>query len=161
MAVARKARKHTSPKPLQTEPGSPLLKRAENWLATHRKAVLWILLGASVLLRAVYFAELRQGPCLAAHRWTESDMNFFDRSARAIAGGDWLLNQELHPMFRWQVTVAQAHFDCIRTRSRPTSAPEFRERIRTHCTRRCGITGCTARNTTRSRFTPTWSRPLM
>src|SRR5713101_4404765 len=69
-----------------------------------------LLAAISILLRCAYFTELNGGPGMVAHRWTESDMNFFDQWARVMADGDWLANRELHPYFRWQATAAQIHF---------------------------------------------------
>src|ERR1044071_2187240 len=109
MAAAPKARKPTPPHAPQVRRRPSFSERAEAWLRSRRRLVLGIVIGVSILLRVIYFSELSRGPCLVAHRWTESDMNFFDRTARTLAGGDWLLNQELHPLFRWQATVAEAY----------------------------------------------------
>ncbi len=68
------------------------------------------LIGISVLVRAGYYAELSRGPSIAAHRWAESDMNFFDRWAHEIVAGDWLTNQELHPIFQWNRDIAEIYF---------------------------------------------------
>ena len=82
----------------------------EDWLRAHRRQVMWTLLALSLAVRAVYYVELSPGPCLWAHRWSESDNAFFDRWAREIAGGDWLTNQELHPMASWNYAIAKMYF---------------------------------------------------
>src|SRR5213082_2329247 len=92
----------------------------EAWLCGRRKPVLLVLIGLSLVVRAGYYADLSRGPCIAAHRWTESDMNFFDRWARAIAAGDWLTDQELHPICQWNKEIAQIYF-----REHPERAAEY------------------------------------
>jgi len=82
----------------------------EEWLRAHRRQVLWTLVAMSLAVRTVYYAELSRGPCLWAHKWTESDNAFFDRWAREIAGGDWLTDQELHPMVSWNYAIAKMYF---------------------------------------------------
>jgi 4-amino-4-deoxy-L-arabinose transferase-like glycosyltransferase len=82
----------------------------EDWLRARRRQVVLALLALSLIVRAVYYAELSQGPCLWAHRWSESDNGFFDRWAKEIAAGDWLTNQELHPMVSWNYAIAKDYF---------------------------------------------------
>jgi 4-amino-4-deoxy-L-arabinose transferase-like glycosyltransferase len=82
----------------------------EKWLGEHRKRVFFAILAFALLVRAVYWVELSHGPCLWLYRWTESDDHFFDRWAKVIAQGDWLTNQELHPIMTWNVTVAKTYF---------------------------------------------------
>ncbi len=73
------------------------------------RAVLVALLAASVLIRVLYFQELSRGPCIWQHRWSETDMYFFDRWARSIAAGDWLTERPLHPHTIWQRPIAEAY----------------------------------------------------
>ena len=82
----------------------------EEWLRVHRRHLLLVFLALSLLVRAVYYAELSHGPCLWAHRWSESDNAFFDRWAKTIVAGDWLTNQELHPVVGWNYTIAKSYF---------------------------------------------------
>lgn len=63
----------------------------------------------SVVVRMIYFAQLQQGPCLWQHRWTQSDMHYFDQWGRAIAAGDWLSKSVTVPMHRWHVDMAMEH----------------------------------------------------
>jgi len=51
-----------------------------------------------VLIRIAYFVEIVHSPLIAQHRWSQSDMNFFDRWAKAIADGDWL-SENIAPPF--------------------------------------------------------------
>ncbi len=74
-----------------------------------RNRILIAVLAAAALIRLVYFLQLASGPCVWQHRWDQSDMNFFDLWARGIADGDWLSDQALHPMHRWQREVAEAY----------------------------------------------------
>jgi 4-amino-4-deoxy-L-arabinose transferase-like glycosyltransferase len=82
----------------------------EAWMRHHRRQMVLALIGLSLLVRAGYYAELSRGPSIAAHRWTESDMNFFDRWAHEIVAGDWLTNQELHPVCQWNRDIARIYF---------------------------------------------------
>ncbi len=82
----------------------------EGWLAAHRTLVVAAVSLAAVLLRAACLLELNGGPLVEQHRWTESDMWFFDRWARNIAGGDWLSDRPLHPLHSWHREIAAMHF---------------------------------------------------
>lgn len=46
-----------------------MLQANERWLTGHQRLVLAALVLASLLLRAGYFLELNQGPCIWQHRW--------------------------------------------------------------------------------------------
>src|SRR5215831_14097581 len=83
----------------------------EEWLRAHRGRVMLALAALCIVVRGAYFAELSSGPCLWTHRWTESDNAFFDRWAKEIAAGDWLTNQELHPMVSWSYAMAKMYFE--------------------------------------------------
>src|SRR5215471_11491924 len=82
----------------------------EEWLRAHRGRVMLALAALCIVVRGAYYAELSGGPCLWAHRWTESDNAFFDRWAKEIAAGDWLTNQELHPIVSWNYAIAKIYF---------------------------------------------------
>jgi len=90
------------------------------WLAAHRKLVLILLAAFSILLRAGYYLEAKDGPLLRGHLWPEADMSFFDRWAKAIVGGDRLGRREMHPFMVWQVLPAEAHF-----RAHPEQMAEY------------------------------------
>ena len=85
--------------------------RLDQWLSTRKRYVMLALAALCIVVRVIYYAQLSDGPLLWAHRWTESDNNFFDRWAKEIAAGDWLTNQELHPMVSWNYTMAKMYFD--------------------------------------------------
>jgi len=53
-------------------------------------APLLLVLAAATAIRLVSWLDIRDGPLLYLHRWTESDMAFFDEWARAILAGDVL-----------------------------------------------------------------------
>jgi hypothetical protein len=82
----------------------------EKWLKEHRKAVMFTILAFALAVRAAYYAELSQGPCLWLYRWDQSDDHFFDLWAKDIAGGDWLTNKELHPVNDWNLALSQMYF---------------------------------------------------
>jgi hypothetical protein len=84
--------------------------RLEGWLAAHRTWILAAIVISSLAVRAVYYSELSRGPCIWQHRWQQSDMNFFDAWARAVAGGDWLTRHVPFPPHQWHETVAEQYF---------------------------------------------------
>jgi 4-amino-4-deoxy-L-arabinose transferase-like glycosyltransferase len=100
-----------TPAPANTKPEpAPDFPRLQHWLAAHQRLVIGLLIGVSVLVRIVYFAQLAGGPCAVLHQYRQTDMNFFDLWARRIAGGDWLSNAPLHPLHRWHRQVADDYF---------------------------------------------------
>ena len=88
----------------------PWLDRVNEWLRANRKPVLIVFLALSVLIRAAYYLEAKDGPLLYGHLWSESDMGFFDRWAKVIVHEDPLGRRQLHPFFRWQAVPAEAYF---------------------------------------------------
>jgi len=81
----------------------------EAWLRDHRRLVLAIIIAASVLVRIPYFLEINHSPCVWQHRWSQTDMNFFDLWAKNIAAGDWLTDKVLHPWHEWHKSIAAAY----------------------------------------------------
>jgi 4-amino-4-deoxy-L-arabinose transferase-like glycosyltransferase len=61
-------------------------------------------LGAAVRLGA--WLQIQGGPLLHLHRWTVSDMNFYDRWAKQIAAGDWLTDTRMRPYHPGHARVA-------------------------------------------------------
>ena len=64
-------------------------------------------LGLALLVRLVVSLQLANSPCAHLHHWDQSDMHLFDRWASALADGDWLTDQSIHPVFRWNRAVAR------------------------------------------------------
>lgn len=62
-------------------------------------------------MRALYFAELNDGPLIGLHRWEASDMNFFDLWAHEVEAGDWLTDKSLHPHLQWHRDVAEDYLE--------------------------------------------------
>src|SRR5262245_22770473 len=58
-------------------------------------------------MRIAYFRQISASPLVELHRWTESDMYFFDRWAHHLAAGDWLQRTSLHPLLDWHRSLAQ------------------------------------------------------
>lgn len=91
---------------------------------------LLVVVGLSIAVRLVYFAQAGHGALLALNRWDQSDMAFFDRWARVIAAGDWLGERPLHPQHAWHLEIARRHFEAspadpaARTETGPASAEE-------------------------------------
>lgn len=82
--------------------------RLDNWLSLRRNRVLVVLLLLWAAVRITQFVSVAQGPLYDMYRWQESDSGFFDQWARALAGGDWLNRQVLHPYHGWHREVAEA-----------------------------------------------------
>ena len=110
MPPRKKARRRGAQAPPPIAAGRPLLEETAQWLAAHQRLVLILLLALSVLIRAGYYLEARDGPLLYGHRWSEADMSFFDHWAKAIVHRDPLGRQPLQPFYSWQVAPAEAHF---------------------------------------------------
>lgn len=84
--------------------------RVERRLKQYNRHILVGIIAVSLLIRAGYFLELNHGPLVQQHRWTATDMYFFDQWAQVIADGDWLTDRALHPYVDWHRTAAEAHF---------------------------------------------------
>ncbi|MCY2929722.1 MAG: glycosyltransferase family 39 protein, partial [Planctomycetota bacterium] len=114
MPTSRKPSGQNHPAPAAKRPVEPspssVLDRLDRWLVGHRAWTLAAILVASVLLRAGYYLQLSQGPCLWQHRWDQSDMNFFDSWARQIAAGDVLSKDVKMPLHGWHKEVAQIYY---------------------------------------------------
>ena len=106
----------TGPKKRKAVPVTPTavrpatLDRLDGYLAKRSKLVLASIVVLSDLLRIGYFFELNAGPCIWQHRWTQSDMNFFDHWAGQIAAGDWLCQHVDPPVHQWHELVAQEYY---------------------------------------------------
>ena len=105
-APTRAAKGH----PLGTVTRRPWLDEASKWPAAHQKLILILLAALSVLIRAGYYLEARDGPLLSGQLWTDADMSFFDRWAKVIVHDDPLGRQPMHPFFFWQTAPAEEHF---------------------------------------------------
>jgi 4-amino-4-deoxy-L-arabinose transferase-like glycosyltransferase len=88
----------------------PLLTEINQWLAAHQKLFLTLFLMLSVLIRAGYYLEARDGPIVNGYLWSESDMSWNDHWAKTIVHGDPLGRQPTHPFFEWQAAPAEAYF---------------------------------------------------
>ena len=87
-----------------------MLDRLEERLAANTRWILVGLVGASILFRVVYFAQIDGGPCSQWHRWEDGDPNFFDQWGRRLADGDWLTKGSMHPLHAWHKRVAWEYF---------------------------------------------------
>jgi len=110
MRPRSRARRRHAKAPPSIAVARPVLEQIAQWLAAHRKLTLILLLALSVLIRAGYYLEARDGPLLYGHLWSEADMGFFDHWAKVILHDDPLGRQPLHPFFFWQAAPAEAHF---------------------------------------------------
>src|SRR6185503_17205212 len=70
------------------------------------KRAPWAVLALAVAARLLTFAEIHDGPALHLHVWSQSDMNFYDRWAQAIADGDVLTKSDMRPYHGWQRDLA-------------------------------------------------------
>ncbi len=71
-----------------------------------RRAFLLTLVLVASVIRIIYLVEILSGPCAVTHRNTETDMDFFYHGAEVISGGDWLVDQELHPYKDWNRVIS-------------------------------------------------------
>ena len=110
MRPRRRARRRDAEAPRPVALARPWLEEIAQWLAAHQKLVIILLLALSILIRAGYYSEARDGPLLYGHLWSEGDMGFFDHWAKVIVHHDPLGRQPLHPFFSWQAAPAAAHF---------------------------------------------------
>ncbi len=83
----------------------------EQWCREHRIWILSLIISVSVLLRIVYFFQLKETHLINEHIFNESDMSFFDYWAGAIAKGD-ILSRNIHqPEHTWMKWVADHYFN--------------------------------------------------
>jgi Dolichyl-phosphate-mannose-protein mannosyltransferase len=75
-----------------------------------RRALPWLLVAASIALRAASLLQLETTPFLHMERWAQTDMHYYDDWARRIAAGDWWSWTVPMPMHRWHREVAQLYF---------------------------------------------------
>jgi len=76
-----------------------------------RHGMLATIVALSVIVRIIYFVQLQKSPCIWQHRWTQSDMFYFDQWGQAIAAGDWLSKTVSVPMHNWHVNIAMEHLN--------------------------------------------------
>ncbi|MCK6693282.1 MAG: glycosyltransferase family 39 protein [Thermoanaerobaculia bacterium] len=102
----------TSSKPARAtaSSASPVFERAEKWLSEWRLWVLGSLLMLWAIIRVAQFNTVANGPLYGMYAWNESDNAFFDEWARALAAGDWLNRQPLHPYHGWHRDMADYYF---------------------------------------------------
>jgi 4-amino-4-deoxy-L-arabinose transferase-like glycosyltransferase len=97
------------------------LQRLNRTLARRRTLTVIVILIASIIIRAFYYHDLAAGPLLRQHEWTQTDMNYFDRWARAVAAGDWLSRNVDPPLHRWMIGLAEEYY-AKHPNERPPSA---------------------------------------
>jgi 4-amino-4-deoxy-L-arabinose transferase-like glycosyltransferase len=71
------------------------------------RATLVVALAVAAALRAASWLAIADGPLPELHRWTETDMSFFDRWARAIAAGDLLTEARMRPWHSGHQAIAR------------------------------------------------------
>ena len=75
--------------------------------APHRGRLLLIILALGAVLRLANWVQIKDGPLPWLHRWTETDMSFYDRWARDVATGDWLTDTRMRPYHSGHDAVAR------------------------------------------------------
>lgn len=115
--VKKKSDQTRQPKPAPSKPARPaapstplFFERAEKWLAGRRLWVIGSLLALWAIIRIAQFDTVANGPLYGMYAWNESDNAFFDEWARALAAGDWLNRQPLHPYHGWHRDIADYYF---------------------------------------------------
>ncbi|HXI02164.1 MAG TPA: glycosyltransferase family 39 protein, partial [Candidatus Saccharimonadales bacterium] len=91
----------------------------------HLSLALVLSLAAGV--RTASYIELRGGPLLYMHHWTESDMHFFRDWARGIAAGDYLSVDSGKPAHSWHDNFAREVHEM--TGSTEPYGPDYRRRL--------------------------------
>jgi hypothetical protein len=81
-----------------------------SWPREYRYGAIIVIILLSTLIRAAYFVELYDSPAAVFHKWTATDMNFFDLWGKRIADGDWLGKEAFHPVAPWHEEIARLHF---------------------------------------------------
>lgn len=79
------------------------LSNKKNWVAASIVLV-------SCLLNFICFQQAKDSPAVSMQKWENSDMSFYDVTARHIASGDWLCDTILHPYHDWHNTYATLYF---------------------------------------------------
>ena len=90
-------------------PAEPAAKRRMARAFSERWALLAIV-ALSIVFRATYFLQLDGGSLIEQHRWSLTDMHFFDAWGRAVAHGDWLSTTVKAPLHDWHTSLAAQHF---------------------------------------------------
>jgi 4-amino-4-deoxy-L-arabinose transferase-like glycosyltransferase len=80
---------------------------------TRARAGVLVVLVAAAAIRLASWAEIRGGPLPWLHRWTESDMAFFDAWAQAIVAGDVLGRTTPRPYHTGHAGVARAAHEML------------------------------------------------
>jgi 4-amino-4-deoxy-L-arabinose transferase-like glycosyltransferase len=86
------------------------LANIEAWLSARKNWVAGGVFLLSVILHTIFFLQAKDTPLKSMHQWGNSDMSFFDQSARRIAAGDWLCDAALHPYHDWHNEFAGDYF---------------------------------------------------
>lgn len=63
----------------------------------------------SIRLGLLYYGQ--NTPLMYAHKWDQSDMDFFDRWAKDISEGDWLNRKGPLPYHIWHQTLTKNYFE--------------------------------------------------
>ncbi|MEO5905734.1 MAG: glycosyltransferase family 39 protein, partial [Saprospiraceae bacterium] len=112
------AKKHSSkpkPKPVKkVKPSTPArnwLTEANAFLGKYSRWVAGFVFGLSLLLSAIYYLQAKDSAIMSYHRWTNSDMAFFDEWGQYLAKGDIWCDTLLHPFHNWHNDLAGQYFD--------------------------------------------------
>jgi hypothetical protein len=98
--------------------------RIEKWCNEHRLTILILILFVSALFRIIYFIQLNRTDVMDNHRWSETDMSFFDQWAKRISGGDILSDTAMHPIHGWTKVIANEYL-----RRHPDTLKVYKEQI--------------------------------
>ncbi len=85
-------------------------ERLNDWLGVNRFRVIGCLIFSWVAIRVFMFGTVANGPLYHMYKWQASDNCFFDEWARALANGDWLNRQPIHPYHDWHQEFAATYF---------------------------------------------------
>jgi 4-amino-4-deoxy-L-arabinose transferase-like glycosyltransferase len=87
-----------------------IFSRMEAWLSGKKYWLAGAIFLVSMAINTTLFQQVKDTPWQSMHKLGNSDMAFFDLSAREIAGGNWLCDTVLHPYHDWHDMLAKNYF---------------------------------------------------
>lgn len=85
-------------------------EQMNQWLRIRKYWVIGSLIVVWIIIRALLFSTVSNGPLYQLYKWQESDSYFFDKQAHSLAAGDWLNARPLHPYHGWHQAFAEFYF---------------------------------------------------
>jgi 4-amino-4-deoxy-L-arabinose transferase-like glycosyltransferase len=87
------------------------LAKLDDWLKSHRRGVLIVVMLLASVVRITAFVELHESPVMQSYKYDQMDMQFFDMWAVKIATTDPAGVAPFHPIHMWHRLVARSQFE--------------------------------------------------